>query len=177
MVKSRTPIPCPYCGNDKVIPVIPKTDRVKSVKVKGGAATVSGEGSVDMWENPYPRTHSYCNSCDKSYNLTTLTSDYIIQNARSYDESKVQRIADLVGYFYPMSGMTLTALIQNHCTAIVRPYRTKIPYITNKFLRKKLHVCFNVNGQRTYLSLTRKETAINGNNFEYYDYESLVMSI
>lgn len=175
---SVPPPPCPYCGNNNIIPVIPKTDLIKKVGLKGEASGfASGEGSVEMWQNPYPRTHSYCNSCDKSYSVTSLTPSYVIQNVRSLDESKVQRIADLVVHFYPLMGLTLTTLITNHCTGIVRPYRTKIPYITNKFIRSKLHVCFNVNGQRTYLSLTKKTITIDGNKFEYYEYESLVMSV
>lgn len=170
--------PCPYCGSAGVIAVLPKTDLIKKINVKGEAPDIaSAESAVEMWQNPYPRTHSYCGSCQKSYSLTSLTPDYIIQNARTYDESKIQRIADLIEYFYRSQEMTLTALITNHCVGIVNPYRTKIPYITNNFLRKKLHVCFNVNNQRTYLVLTKKKTAINGNNFEYYDYESMVMSV
>lgn len=178
MVKVSPSLPCPYCGSANVRASIPKTELIKKVQVKGEASGVaSAEGSVEMWQNPYPRSHSYCDSCDKSYNWTSLTPAYILQNAGSSDESKAERIGELVGYFYPSMNLTLTDLISNHCTGIVRPYRTQIPYITNNFIRKKLHVCFNASEQRTYLVLTKKKTAINGNKFEYLEVESLVMSI
>ena len=68
-------------------------------------------------------------------------------------------------------------LILEHCTGVVRPYRTKIPYITNNFLTKKLHVCFAYNDQRIYLALTKKSKKIENDVIEYYECDSLGMSI
>ena len=139
---------------------------------------VNGAGiGVEFWKNPYPRTHTYCESCDKSFNVTEITSEYILQNSGTKDEETGERIAERIRYYYPNQEIELSTLISDHCTGIVRPYRTKIPYITNAFIRKKLHVCFNANEQRTYLALTKYTKKVNGNNVDYYRIDSLEMSI
>jgi hypothetical protein len=169
---------CPYCGFENIIPVIPKKDLVKSVNADANAEGSAGGGvGVEFWKNPYPRSHTYCESCDKSYNLTSVTSEYILQNSGAKNEESGERIAQRINYYYSDQGMNLSTLISDHCTGIVRPYRTKIPYISSVLLRKKLHVCFNVNEQRTYLALTKYTKKVKGNNIDYYRIDSLEISI
>lgn len=168
---------CPYCGFEKPVPVIPKKDLIKSVKADVSAEGTGGGGGVEFWQNPYPRSHTYCESCDKSFNMTNITPEYILQNSGARDEELGERIAQLINYYYPDQKISLSTLISDYCTGIVRPYRTKIPYITNKFLRKKLHVCFNMDQQRTYLALTKYTKKVKGNNVDYYRIDSVEISI
>ena len=119
----------------------------------------------------------FCGSCEKSYNFTDITPETILKNLKTYDEEKAKRIATQINHYYSGTDVILTTLILDYCTGIVRPFRTKIPYITNKLLKQKLHVCFNYNHQRTYLAITKITFGSKKDKLNYYDYDSLVMSI
>lgn len=165
---------CPYCGSTRLS--IHTSATIDHVNVGGGIGLAQANVDVSLWRNPNPKTHFSCESCEKSFIIIDTTADYILQNSGTHNEASGARIASLLLYYYS-AGTTLTDLILNHCTGIVRPYRTKIPYISNALLSQKIHVCFSLDNQRTYLSLTKKRKKHSNTTIVYYKIDTMEPSI
>ena len=167
---------CPYCGSSRLAPSLSGKE-IKGVHVGGGLEPVRAEVGVSFWRNPYPKKHTHCPSCDKSFNVVDILPDYILKNSGTKDKAAGDRIASLVTYYCQDSNMVLSDMILNHCTGIVKPYRTTIPYIPIRLLRSKLHVCLAVHGQWIYLSLSKIRKKNGGSRVTQYRIDSLELSV
>jgi len=141
---------CPFCGG-KPIKKNPYSDRIKSAKIGAGAFEVSGEGSVNMDPNPQKEEYYLCNGCNQQYVWAEIDINLIIEHLQGGEN-----IPKLIKFYYP-EGITLTELLMNYRTGIVRRHSDKLSWISNKFVKRQLFICFNYKGKRTFGIFIRKE--------------------
>lgn len=141
---------CPFCGSTP-IKKHPYSDRIKSAKVGGGAMEVSVKGGIEIEPNPQKEEYYLCNGCNQQYVWADIDIELILQHLDG-----LENVPKLIRYYYP-DGVTLTDLITNYRTGIVRRHDSKLAWLSNSIIKRHLYICFNYNGTRTFGVFMRKK--------------------
>lgn len=145
---------CPRCGAP-AIRKNPYTDRLKGISGGAGASEASGKVKVDLEPNPQKEEYCICNGCTFTYVWASVDIKLILGHLRV-----PPNMAVLIQHYYGKS-ITLTDLMTQYCTGIVRSYHSRLNFISTKLGKRTLYACFNVDGKRTFGTFKREEDVTN----------------
>lgn len=120
-----------------------------------GAGEMLGKAKIDLDPNPQKEEYYVCNGCNFTYVWASVDVKLILEHLRVQPN-----IAVLIQNYYGKE-VTLTDLMTQHCTGIVRSYHSRLNFISSKLAKRTLYACFNVNGRRTFGIFKREEDVTN----------------
>lgn len=142
---------CPFCGGEA-------EERTHQPL---GLEQVSTESkipyvNIKLGKTKKTQTHYFCDGCRENYIHVTLEIESLVSNLR-FDEKKRKYIADCISFYYD-GGVTLRDLLLTYRTGIVRSYNPRISYISEKFAKRNLYICFEYKGVRTIATIQKEKS-------------------
>lgn len=108
---------------------------------------------ITIKPNKRKDTYFICHGCNSEYVEAPVDIDSILNNFCPETE---EEIAAMVHHYYG-NRITLTQLLLNYRTGIVRRHNNKLGYFSSKVTSRILFICFKFDSKRTVGSFIRSE--------------------